>query len=348
MELEEDDETHRQPPSESGDDAEIDEFMLPGSPGSFAGEAGSDPEAGGSQPASDADFLFESSSASDGMAIDDETDEGTDAQSGESEGGMQHASWHPGRDCGEWIRGRRALDVQAQVLIGNAYLNLRRLPSNLAHAVLDNLSPGNRVTRNFADRLSGLLLGLAVSTARTVYDRLSASRWRPVQPEPSEPPEAELQGAIAGGHELSEGTAMSLRVREILAICHSGRPDTDYTAAMRRLGLQGIQVGSKNASRHFVEPVELLGATAAMAVAAARLHAVSPCLGIPSDLSIIWDGVSIGARNFSRYESLTLVGAVFMDWHRTAPGVSQELGGGGSAGHRVFRRSLGHLRPLVS
>ncbi len=123
------------------------------------------------------------------------------------------------------------------------------------------------------------MFGLAVSTARTVYDRLSASWWRPAQPEPSEAPEAELQGAIPGGHELSEGTVMSLRVREISAICHSGRPDTDCTAALHRLGLQDIQVGkvgSNNASHHSVEPVELLGATAAMAVAAARLHAVSP------------------------------------------------------------------------
>ena len=98
---------------------------------------------------------------------------------------------------------------------------------------------------------------------------------------------------------------------------------------MRRMVLHGLDVGDKLLSRHFVEPVELLGATAARAEAAHKLGAPSPGLGIPSDLSIIWDGVSIGASSFSRYETLYLVGVVFMDWPQDrrgslAPGVSRE------------------------
>ena len=97
----------------------------------------------------------------------------------------------------------------------------------------------------------------------------------------------------------------------------------------RRMELLGLDVGDKLLSRKFVEPVELLGAIAARAEAAHKLGALSPGLGIPSDLSIIWDGVSIGARNFSRYESLYLIGVVFMEWPQAsrgslAPGVSRE------------------------
>ena len=38
-----------------------------------------------------------------------------------------------------------------------------------------------------------------------------------------------------------------------------------------------------------------------------------PSMGIPADLVLLFDGVSIGARMFSRYESMLLVGAVVME-----------------------------------
>ena len=43
-----------------------------------------------------------------------------------------------------------------------------------------------------------------------------------------------------------------------------------------------------------------------------------------SDISIIWDGVSIGARSFSRYESLCVAGVVFMDWSSGTPTGTKE------------------------
>ena len=41
------------------------------------------------------------------------------------------------------------------------------------------------------------------------------------------------------------------------------------------------------------------------------LSACLPALGIPSDLSLIFDGVSILAKQFSRHESLMLLGVTF-------------------------------------
>ena len=43
------------------------------------------------------------------------------------------------------------------------------------------------------------------------------------------------------------------------------------------------------------------------ALSAQSMNQLVPSLGIPADLVLVFDGVSIGARQFSRYESLLLV-----------------------------------------
>ena len=49
------------------------------------------------------------------------------------------------------------------------------------------------------------------------------------------------------------------------------------------------------------------------ALTAQSMKQLVPSLGIPADLVLVFDGVSIGARQFSRYESLLLVGLVFLE-----------------------------------
>jgi hypothetical protein len=220
-------------------------------------------------------------------------DEGFDEPDLE-EGQVFWPSWRPGENCGDFVCGRRAFGVQAQVLICNVYLNMRQLPAKLAKEVLLCLPPGCDVARNFADRLSSRILGLAHSTARAVHDRLAGSGWRPIDEalRDSSTPSASLT--------LSEFEALKFRVREAMGVCHDGRPDTDYARAMRRVTLCGLEVGDKWLSRSFAEPVEMLAAAAARAEAAANLNAIYPSLGVPSDIALVWDGVSIGARSFSR------------------------------------------------
>ena len=144
-------------------------------------------------------------------------------------------------------------------------------------------------------------------------DRVAENGWRPIDLIDAPPPSS-MPSSLA----LPELDAMRFRVREVLGICHGGRPDLDYARALRRVELCGLDVGDKLLSRHFVAEVEMLAATAARVETASKLNTLSPSLGVPSDLALIWDGVSIGARNFSRNETLYLVGAVFMDWSRAA------------------------------
>ena len=142
------------------------------------------------------------------MALDESEAEGSVSfQFSESEDpdSLRAPAWRPGWNCGEWIRGRRAFGQQAQVLITNVYLNLRLLPNTLAAAVLAHLSPGRQVKNNFADKLSGRLLGLSHSVARSVYNTLMGAGWQPAPPESGEPPHTRPPGVVAGG--LSEVTA---------------------------------------------------------------------------------------------------------------------------------------------
>ena len=43
------------------------------------------------------------------------------------------------------------------------------------------------------------------------------------------------------------------------------------------------------------------------------MNQLVPSLGIPADLVLVFDGVSIGARQFSRYESMLLAGVGFLE-----------------------------------
>ena len=221
---------------------------------------------------------------------------------------VEAGGWRPGINCGQWLVGKRGLGTQAQVLIANVYLNLRLLPAKICQAVLSHL--GVRVTRNFADRLAGRLCGVSHSTGRWVHDRLSALGWQPTGSRGTGVSED------SGGKSslMSPLDAMKVRVREVLAVCCRGRPDSDYTRAMQRLELHGLRVGGKYSSEYFVQAVELLAATATRAQKAESLSRPSLSLGIATDISIIWDGVSIGARNFSRNETLSLIGFVHMTW----------------------------------
>ena len=99
-------------------------------------------------------------------------------------------------------------------------------------------------------------------------------------------------------------------------------PDAGYRRSMARLRAAGVNVGDKLNSHQFVEDVELLGAAAARVLRAEIVHRLLPGLGIPSDLAVIFDGVSISARQFSRHETLELIWAtLFCPYDAAAMGL---------------------------
>jgi hypothetical protein len=225
-------------------------------------------------------------------------------------------NWIPGQNCGKWLVGRLGIGVEAQVLLTNMYLTLRQMPTGLLKTVLSHLMPPGQaaVERNFADRLVARLCGVSHSMARWVCNGVRTNGWVPISSSPLEDSDA---GATTVTDELSPITALMVRIRECLHVSHWGRPDTDYTRAMSRLESHGLQLGSKYLGHQFVELVEILAVVAVRSKTADVLARNSPSLGVPSDIAIIWDGVSIGARSFSRHETLYLCGLTYMAWPET-------------------------------
>ena len=222
-------------------------------------------------------------------------------------------AWHPGEDCGKYVRGNEAPpQIQAQVLITNVYLNLRRLPTSVAKAVWSGLAPqGPSIVRNFADRLCSKFMGISHSMARTIHDRLQRNGWIPV--EAADVSMAGLSNQPAPvDRSLRALSALQVRVREAMTVVHWGEPDMAYKRAMARLQQHGLPLGTKYLGPSFVEPVEFLTAAAARARTAELLWRKLASLGIPSDLALIFDGLSIGSSQFSRHESLHLLGLTSM------------------------------------
>ena len=76
------------------------------------------------------------------------------------------------------------------------------------------------------------------------------------------------------------------------------------------------------------------------------LESILPGIGIVSDITLMWDGVSIGATSFSRYETLCVTGGNFVDYETgalrprllAAPSLSLKHGGRGQVD--LLRREL--------
>jgi hypothetical protein len=84
----------------------------------------------------------------------------------------EHTSaWRPAEDCGVWSI---PWGEQAQVLITNCFMNLKRLPGSLCRDIVSRLlpSPDQTPTRNFPDRAAASLLGIGIFAARTVHDQV--------------------------------------------------------------------------------------------------------------------------------------------------------------------------------
>jgi len=271
----------------------------------------------------------EGSDGSNGMDLADFESEASEGTLGgtclrSSRVGCGGGGWQPGVNCGVYLSHRDHLPViQAQVLITNVYLNLKRLPPAVAKALWLSLNPGVVcIKRNFADRLASKLMGVSQSRARTLHNHLRDRGWIPAGTHAggsAAPPLQEeglpLAGAVARADGVSSREARALeglkvRVREAMAVACGGLPDVAYSKSMERLQLHGVKLGTKYLSFHFVQLAELFIATAAQIRTADVLSRPLPSLGIASDLTLVFDGVSIGTHSFSRNETLYLIGFI--------------------------------------
>ena len=229
------------------------------------------------------------------------------------------SDWIVGQNMGTLLRHPdKPLGSQAQALVANVYANVRSLPVTVLKAVLNHPSSVlTSVTRNFADYVAAHLLGLGRSCVRGCWGRLRCQDMQPRTPDHARKRRVqEVDDATKAQHPHNDTAkveqALAARIRECLAVSYRGFPDVEYQRRMHSLALAGLYLGSKYNSIKFVQLVEALAMQATRSMTADALNAILPGLGIPSDMTIMWDGVSIGASSFSRHETLLLIGANYM------------------------------------
>eukprot|EP00930_Biecheleria_cincta_P072868 TRINITY_DN6020_c0_g1_i1.p1 TRINITY_DN6020_c0_g1~~TRINITY_DN6020_c0_g1_i1.p1 ORF type:complete len:1338 (-),score=151.28 TRINITY_DN6020_c0_g1_i1:155-4168(-) len=224
--------------------------------------------------------------------------------------------WNPGANCGRWFSRWQDLSQQSQVLLCNVYLNCQRLcsrRSDAARSAYQTLS-GSRgaAGTNLSRKLASLLLNIGESKVRDVVARMG-SCWIPVAPRVSAAEPANSPGSTETSLSVENdrnADIMKIYLREIVHCAYYGLPDATFTRALCRHKLAGTQIGEKYHNRKFVRVTERFVASAVQISRAEDLHRTLPGLRIQSDIVVVFDGVSIGATQFSSQETLLLVGAL--------------------------------------
>ena len=226
----------------------------------------------------------------------------------DGQGGALAVRWRPGFDCGTFVGPDFVTwGIPGQVFAANVYTSLRRVPAAVCRDLLGHL--GFPLPTNlFADRCALRLLGIGRSTVRRLWNRLTAAGWQPLVQKQG-PESNAASGVSADARRLG----LTVRVREAIHVCARGGTAKDYRDAIRRAALAGVPVGTKYNHHSFMDLVEHLAVVCCRDLLGDALRQPLPGLGIPSDLSLVWDGVSIGGTMWSRQETFCVLGVGFCD-----------------------------------
>ena len=250
--------------------------------------------------------------------------------------------WQPGSNCGPWVVGKVApLLAQGQVLVTNAYVNMRRLPVGVCQTLLSHLGMSG-VCKNYADWCVAAIMGISKNMVRTLWRKMHDQEWEPSLA--NHDPEL---GKPAAPHISADDKrrALVVRVREAVYTCAAGGTSTDYIGAIHRMQMAGLKLGSKYDHHSFLTLVEHLAVVCCRELTGRSLMELVPSLGIPSDLSLVWDGVSIGGTMWSRGETLCVIGVGCCDTaghihHLLVSSPSENLQKAGESQVELVLRSL--------
>ena len=159
-----------------------------------------------------------------------------------------------------------SLQTQSRVLFTNLFVNVRRLPSSLAQAVLQALRPQTRRAKRVVDCVVSALCGVGQNLARQHFNAIRSNTWDPVRPEPQSVfiPIETMEPAVGAREEPvseqaerndTEVGQMMILIRESLAHAVRGLPDLEFARSVARLRLAGVPVGDKYTSRQFTNSI---------------------------------------------------------------------------------------------
>ena len=240
----------------------------------------------------------------------------------------------PGWATGIWINTRNPLQQQGRVLVANAMVSASRIPHALARAIVKFVSPGiegcRQRGRSLVSTLVGGLLGISPILATQIF---AVARGGPCALSTPCRPSVSSEGEVAcpppcasGGGELArepreqacppscndaaggrESAALLNLVRLAISTASEGRSWQSYVRDATRYSLAGANMGQKYASRHFASEVAAMASMVIHQLDAFDFNMPLPGLGIPSDIAVLADPVSMGDSILARHDVLLIV-----------------------------------------
>ncbi|CAE7181894.1 unnamed protein product [Symbiodinium microadriaticum] len=228
----------------------------------------------------------------------DWTGEGLQLDTGDC--ALDGAAWQPGIDVG--------LGMQAQVLLCNVYLGLKKLPKQLVNQIITTLPP-IRAVRPLISHAAAALLRISGNTINNIVQSVQSNAWAPrdVVPHGRQVEcEEEVQPSTRPGQRNKE-EILKVLVREALHSSAHGLADDSFLQAVARLTLCGVDTGDKFCSRPFLRLCEFLGAKLLELCDAETMAEKLPGIGVVPPVSIAFDSVSVGDSMYARAETFQIL-----------------------------------------
>ena len=234
---------------------------------------------------------------------------GVDEETGPFVGPRQ---WNLGQSCGEWVSRTCPLEPQGQVLLTNVALTLRRLPGQVLRSILEHSDTPSRwnQSQSLFIRVTARLLGVSCSRVFRIFHWISRNGWSPWITVTTQPrgEDAHLRGEGAKGQ-----TVLVTLVRAALAESIAGSSANAFVRHISRLALDGVDVGGRFHTRHFVRQAVRLGAKVLQVQDRLDMDERLGGLGIPSSFALLFDGVPVGGVTlFSRHGTVEVICVAFI------------------------------------
>lgn len=257
----------------------------------------------------------------------------------------------PGDNC-PYIHAFSPATQQVLCLVGNAWTNATRLPKNLLKqcaAFWPSAAGSSRCSKEVG--FASSILGLSAHTVRSWIENLKKTNWMPIQRQSladwnrqRRVPAlgATLEDPPASGHEAEEDNATVLArvVRRASLCCFENRTGLEYERDMESL--------SQLCPGVFGTHVIHIAAATMRHLDSLDLAIPLGGLGIPSDLSLMLDPVSLGFGKFPKHETCLVLCLCSVSPHtyrlRTMMMDAPTMGLSGHTGESIATLALDTLR----
>ena len=235
--------------------------------------------------------------------------------------------WVPGENVEPWITQNKPAGKQAQVLIVNLFRSVQRLGAKTVKHILSLIMPeallekAKAAHKSLHVQLAAGLMRMSVSGVGRIVENVKAAGWQPYALKGK----GKFSCAEAACPPASEHRDPDASIKNIVRIALSaaveGRSFQEYVRDVQRFQLAGADVGNKYMDYRFARDVVAIASLVQQQIDALDWNCPLGGLGIPSDIGVLADPVSLGLSVRAKHDVL-LVMCVSTVSHRTGKLVS--------------------------